>query len=193
MQDVDRTIISQYSNAPTLRQMIINMNGYFDPAANLDMFYDLIWNVSTAVGYGLDVWGRIVGIPSGRILQVATGKFLGFDEATTASADPFNQSPLYSGQPTTSNFALSDAAFRLLIYAKALANICDGSIPAINQVLLILFPGRGNCYVTDGEDMTMTYTFASFTPPLTPVEVAIVQGAGILPRPVGVSATLVQI
>lgn len=186
MLDVDATIISQYSSAPTLVSLIHSFNDWIDPRVNIDAFYDLIWNVDTAQGVGLDIWGRIVGV--GRVLNVAVGKYLGFEEATNVSADPFNQSPFWSGGPTTTNYPLSDAAFRLLIFAKAMANITDGSIPSINHILLTLFPGRGNCYVTDGRDMTMTYTF-DFA--LEPFEVAIVQGSGVLPKPVGVFATVV--
>jgi Protein of unknown function (DUF2612) len=192
VQDVEQTIISQYSTSPTLVQLIENFNGYVDPNANLDQFYDLIWNVDTAEGYGLDVWGRIVGV--GRVLQVASGIYFGFAEAgDVTSESPLNSAgPFYSGGATTGSFALSDDAFRLLIYAKALSNISNGSMPAINQVLLNLFPGRGNCYVTDGMNMSMTYTF-HFSPGLTPVEFAVVSQSGILPKPVGVSATVVQI
>jgi hypothetical protein len=76
----------------------------------------------------------------------------------------------------------------VLILAKALANISSCSAPAVNKVLQLLFPGRGVCYATDGLDMTMTYTFLFA---LTPVEAAIVDQSGVLPRPAGVSATVV--
>lgn len=187
MQNFDRTIISQYGTSPTLNQLIANVNGYIDPTANIDAFYDLIWNVDTAQGVGLDIWGRIVGV--GRVLQVASGVYFGFAEADDNVETPFNQAPFYSGSPTTGNFALTDDAYRVLIFAKALSNISDGSIPSINQVMMNLFPGRGNCYVTDGQNMSMTY---HFTFSLTPVEAAIVSQSGILPKPVGVSATVVQ-
>lgn len=180
------TLISQYANSPVLLQLISNMDDNIAPGANLNAFYNLVWNVDTAQGYGLDVWGRIVGI--GRVLQVsAPTSWFGFKEATDAAG--FNQAPFSSGTALTSNFALSDAAFRTLILAKALANICDGSIKAINQILINLFAGLGNCYVTDGLDMTMTYTF-SF--PLTPVQLAIVSNSGVLPKPAGVSVTVVH-
>jgi hypothetical protein len=192
MENFSATIISQYANSPAIFQLISSMNDYIDPSADIDKFYDLLWNVDTAEGYGLDVWGRIVGV--GRILQVASGIYFGFAEAADVTSEaPFNSGgPFYSGGATTGNFEISDDAYRVLIFAKALANICDGSIPATNQVLLNLFPGRGNAYVTDGGDMTMTYTFA-FTPILTPVEFAIVAQSGVLPRPAGVAATVVQI
>jgi hypothetical protein len=146
----------------------------------------MVWNVETAQGYGLDVWGRIVGVQ--RVLDVQASEVFGFKEALPG-ASTFGEGVFYSGGPTSGNLALSDSAFRQLIYAKAAANICDGSIPAINRVLMLLFPGRGDCYVTDGLDMTMTYTFTFV---LTAVERAIVLLSGALPRPAGVSATVVE-
>jgi hypothetical protein len=181
------TIISQFANSPILTQLIANMDSYLDQTANLDAFYDLIFNVATAQGYGLDVWGKIVNVS--RTLDVPGSlQYFGFDEAGIG-ANPFNTQPFFSGQQLTSNFILSDSAYRVLIFAKALANICDGSIPAINQILLRLFPNRGNCFVTDGLDMTMTYTFRFV---LTQVELAIVAQSGALPKPTGVSATVVS-
>ena len=180
------TIISQYSNSEILCHLIVNFAQYVDQTANMDAFFDLVWNVDTAQGYGLDVWGRIVGVS--RTLQVPTGSYFGFSGPSGESGDPFNISVFYSGATLTSNYLLSDDAFRLLILAKALANISDGSIPSINQLLLNLFPGRGNCYVTDDGSMAMTYTFEF---ELTPVETSIVYQSGVLPKPVGVSATVV--
>jgi len=188
MQNVERTIISQYSNSPTIRALIAQWNDAIDPSAWIDSFYNNIWNVDTAQGIGLDIWGRIVGV--GRILQIASAKFFGFDEATTLSADPFNQSPFYGGQQITSAYILSDSGYRTLIYAKALANISDNSVPSINRILMTLFSGRGNAYVIDNLDMTMAYAF-SFTP--TPVETSIIQQSGVLPRPSGVQATMVLV
>jgi hypothetical protein len=181
------TIISQYANSPSLVQIIFNLCGYLDPTALFDQFFSLIWNLDTAQGYGLDVWGRIVGV--NRVIAVPTGDYFGFAEAGDDSEQPFNSAPFYSGQPSTENYPLSDDAFRTLIYAKALANISNGSSASINQILLMMLPGLGNAYVTDGLNMTMTYTF-DFT--LTPLQYAIVVTSGVLPKPAGVALTIVQ-
>jgi hypothetical protein len=190
MQDVDRTIISQYATSPTIVTLIESWNEVIDPSVDLDAFYNMIWDLDTAQGYGLDVWGRIVGV--GRVLQVASGTYFGFAEAgDTVVQSPFNSGgPFYSGGATTGNFSLVDDGFRVLIIAKALANITNGSIPALNQILLTLFPGRGNCYVVDNNDMSMIYNF-NFV--LTPVEAAIVENSGVLPKPVGVSISVVTL
>lgn len=189
--DVWETVISQYANSPILMQMILNFDSYLDQTQNLDNFIDFMRDISSAVGYGLDVWGTTVGVT--RTLHVVgTQKYFGFEEATTISADDFGpggQSPFYSGIPLTSNFQLSDDAFRLLILAKALSNISSGSIDSINQILVSLFPNRGNAFATDGLNMTGTYTFNFI---LTPVELAIVEQSGVLPKSTGVSFTVVQ-
>lgn len=185
--NVWKTIISQYANSPILTRLIENMFSYLDQTENFQNFFDFIMNVDTAQGYGLDVWGRIVDVS--RTLTVAGDEFFGFEEAGIG-AEPFNQSPFFSGQQIADNFVLSDTAYRTLIFAKALANICDGSIPAINQILLNLFPARGNCYVVDGLDMTMEFKF-DFA--LTAVELAIISQSGALPKSTGVSLTVVSL
>lgn len=186
-----QTVIRQYSNSPILDGIINAFASAMDPTELFDELFDNMWNVITAQGYGLDCWGRIVGVT--RTLQIpasVTNQFFGFQEANDPSHfTGFGQAPFFSGQQLTSSITLSDADFRTLILAKAASNICDGSIPAINAVLLSLFPNRGACYVTDPGGMQMTYTF-DFV--LTPVELAIVEQSGVLPKPVGVSATVVQ-
>jgi hypothetical protein len=189
------TVISQYNQSPTMRTLLYAMNQWFDPRANIDDFYNFIWNVATAEGYGLDVWGRIVAVD--RVLKVQpTDPWFGFDEATVVSAWPFNTADaapppqrggiFYNGEPLTGNYPLSDEGFRVLVMAKAAFNIINGTIPAINQLLLNLFPGRGNVYVVDNRDMSMTYVF-HFIP--NAVEAAIISQSGVLPRPTGVSVT----
>ncbi len=55
---VARTLISQYADSPTLVQLINNMDDYINPDADFDAFYDFVWNVETAQGFGLDIWGQ---------------------------------------------------------------------------------------------------------------------------------------
>lgn len=179
------TVISQFASSPALISLIESFDGALDQTENFDSFFDMIWNVNTAQGVGLDIWGRIVGVS--RILQISVpSTYLGFEEALPGS-NPFNQAPFFSGQQLTTNFALTDPAFRILIFAKALANISDGSIKSINALLRALFPGRGTAYVADGLNMTLTYTFDFI---LSPVELAIVEQSGVLPKSTGVSSSV---
>jgi hypothetical protein len=188
VQDFQQTVISQYANSPRILALISSFNAAVDPSANIDAFYNNVWNIETAQGYGLDVLGRIVGVS--RIVTLTASGFLGLKGPDgTASGVPFGAGPFYDGSAITSNYALNDASFRTLILAKAYSNICNGSIIAINQILLTIFEGLGDCYCTDGRNMTMTFTF---TFKLTNVQQAIVLQTGVLPRPCGVSFTIVQ-
>lgn len=129
MKNVEQTIISQYGNSAAICALIQNMNEYIDPCADIDGFFDTVWNVETAVGFGLDIWGRIVGLPTGRYIYT---------------------------EPVT---VLNDDQFRALILIKALSNISITSSATFNQMLNNFFAGRGRCYVSDQGSMQMRYTF----------------------------------
>ena len=184
MQNVQQTVLSQYACAPSLNALIAAWNQAFDPATLIETWYQKIWNLETTQGYGLDVWGRIVGVQ--RILSITSDTFIGFEEAEELTEEGFNTAPWYSGTVSTGNYRLSDDGFRQLICAKAMANITDGSITSLNAILMTLFAGQGDAWVSDNGGMSMTYTFG-FVP--SAVQISIIQNSGVLPRPAGVRVT----
>ncbi len=167
------------------------MDQYIDPQADLDAFFNFVWNVDTAQFWGLDIWGRIVGVSRNLQINAPVVNF-GFQDGlsgTNADYAPFGQAPFYNGPPATNTYTLSDDAYRVLILAKALANISATTSPALNQLLQNLFPGRGRCYVNDLGHMQMRYTFEFY---LKPYEVAIVTSSGVLPHPAAVQVFVMQ-
>lgn len=181
MINVEQTIISQYANSATIVGLIGGFNECIDPRADIQAFFDFVWNVETAQGFGLDIWGKIVGI--GREMPIpADIDYFGFD-VVGGEYTPMNEAPMYNGDPETAIFSLTDDAYRKLILAKALSNISRCTVPAINLLLNKIFPGRGPCYVADTGNMRMHYTFEFF---LLPFERVIVDQLGVLPRPAGV-------
>lgn len=213
MENVEQTIISQYANSPTLVQLIQNMNQYIDQTANFQAFYDYVWNVNTAQGFGLDVWGRIVGIE--RQLEVVSPQvYFGFAEAFQGitgaqNSQPFNQAPFYNGKAVTNTFTLGDAAYRQLILAKALANISNLTAPSLNALISKVFsflPQQGDilgvgklpftlyapaqrAYVQDTGGMQYRVVF-EFYP--TALQLAIILNSGVFPRPAGVRLQVVE-
>lgn len=186
MIDVEQTIISQYANSPTIVQLVRNMNEYIDPRTDFDTFYDFVWNVDTAQGFGLDIWGRIVNISRNLLIPIDP-QYFGFSQGV--GTFPFDEAPFYDGTPpATQTYALSDDAYRQLILVKALANISSTNAPSLNQLLQNLFVNRGRCYVNDLGGMQLRYTFEF---ELTPYEFAILTQSGALPRPAGVGAILI--
>lgn len=190
MIDVERTIVSQYSNSPTLVRLVTDMNQYVDQRANFDAFFDLVWNVDTAVGFGLDIWGRIVGV--GRLLRLPSNDpIFGYSNSDVPPDwQPFGQGVFFPGDQATQAFLLPDDAYRTLILTKALSNIVATNAASLNQLLRNLFPGRGKCYVQDLGNMAMRFIF-EFA--LSNTEYAILTQSGALPHPAGVAYSVVVI
>ena len=187
MINVEQTIISQYGNSAAITQLIHGMNDCIDPATNFDDFYNFVWNVDTAQGFGLDIWGKIIGV--GRYLKTTgTDPLLGFNEATDFY--PFDDGTWYDSSNATNTYRLADDAYRTLILAKALRNISRSDAKTANNLLQNLFAGRGRCYVNDLGGMEMRYTFEF---QLTDYEFAIITQSGVMPRPAGVMAYILQV
>jgi len=152
MRNWPQTVISQYADSPRLLALLESIDDWISPDADLEAFYEFIWNIRReggAEGYGLDVWGRIVNVS--RVVSLTTfGESFGFNRAGDRTG--FDQANFYAAERATTNFTLTDEVYRLLIFARAALNLTDCSIPAINAILMNLFPNRGNAYVTDGRN-----------------------------------------
>jgi len=81
MNNYTDTIASQYGNSPTILSLIESFNAAVDPSLDVDNFMTHVWQVSTAQGFGLDIWGRIVGVS--RIIPT--------NPATVLTDDQFRQ------------------------------------------------------------------------------------------------------
>jgi beta-lactam-binding protein with PASTA domain len=197
--DWTTTVISQYANSPSLLLLCQSIADNLDQTVNFANFYAFVWNVYTAQGFGLDIWGRIVNVS--RYLQIPTGAlYVGFQDGTGGAPDPdpggsYDVQPFsasgtwYTPQSATQTYELEDEPYRQLILAKALANISRSTVPVFNQILQRLFPGRGNPYVVNNGAMNFKYVF-DFV--LTPIELAILNQSGVLPVPPGVSFTIIE-
>lgn len=188
--NIDETVISQYSNSDTILRLVHNMAEYVDQRVNMNNFYNLVWNVDTAVGFGLDIWGNIVGVS--RLLRLPSDDpIFGYINADDPPDwFPFNEGIFNPGDQATQAYLLPDDAFRTLILTKALANIVATNAASLNQLLKNLFPGRGKAYVQDLGGMAMSFVF-EFT--LTSTEYAILTQSGALPHPAGVAYSVVVV
>lgn len=176
----------QYQSSPVLSQLVDYIYQHYDFQGTVDDFYSKVVDLDTAQGFGLDVWGRIVGV--GRYITTeSTSKFFGF-QTTNDSFAPFGQAPFYDGKRATVTYRMGDYAYRKLIMVKAMSNIVRPNAPTINQMLQYLFDGK-RCYVLDLGDMAMRYVFAFY---LKPYEKTIVY-SDLLPRPAGVRVEIVEI
>lgn len=135
MENWQSTLIRQYFNSPRINRILDNFNANVDCSEFFDQFIDNIWDVRTATGYGLDVWGRIVGV--GRNLSIpGCGICAGLQAAETLS--------------------LNDNDFRQLILGAAGSNLWDGTTAGAEKVIDNLLPEGGWSVIDDHHDKTMT-------------------------------------
>jgi Protein of unknown function (DUF2612) len=178
MDNPEQTLLAQYANSPTISALVGYGNDWIDPQSSIDAFVSRVWDIKTAKGFGLDLWGKIVGVS--RVLNVPGNyKFFGFENSDD---NPFGQEPFYADSSANS-FSLTDDAYRRLIMAKAMANISTGTCQNINKLLQYLFKDVGTAYVLDLLDMRMRYVFEG---DLSAADAAIISNSGVLPRPAGV-------
>lgn len=203
--NVAPTLISQYANSPTIRRMVAVLGDYFDINSSLiATFYRDVFNLATASGWGLDVWGRILNFPRQLNAPGATPIFGDRASTVTSPADyaawaagiqsqpsqdfmPFNVAPMSDGGTATAVYTLPDDVYRRLLQIRARALICDCSIASIN-VLLRLFAGsNGRAYVTSNGNETCTYRFEWV---LSALEYAVLTQTDLIPQPAGVTVTI---
>lgn len=140
--DISPTIQSQYACSPKIMALAQGFADLIDPEADLQLFYDKVFNIDTAQGVGLDIWGRIIGLPRTAEMVTKHGvKYFGFDSKAAPNATGFDNDPFYHGAEQV-KFELSDEAYRLFLKTKAMANISTGSLADLNRMLQELLPGR---------------------------------------------------
>lgn len=175
----DQTIQSQYSASPALTRIIAGMEKLISPQADIQLFYDTIFNVATAQGVGLDWWGRIVGVSRQMNVEQLNDVF-GFDGSNLA---PWNEGVFYTKENSLGVYNMSDDAFRELILWKALANIATADIATLNTLLQKLFPDK-IIFALETGVMQIRITSAS---ELEPYQRSILRTYGIFMKAAGVA------
>lgn len=186
------TILTQYSASQRLLSIIETFNQAISLDEFTDEFITKVWDLTTNETFGLDIWGKIVGIGRYITAPVDSDSF-GFSEADSEAPGyplPFNDFPFYAGVQETAYVRLSDDAYRTLILCKAFSNISIATISDINKFLSILFAGRGRAYCVNYRDMTIGITF-EFA--LAPYEQLLLSRYDVIPVPGGVQLNINQI
>lgn len=187
-QYLSQTVQKQYSNSPTLLGLLEAFDEWVDPTAFRDEFLSYVWDLSTAQGFGLDIWGRILGRSRYVRVTQSPGFNFGFDIGATPGTPwkPWNVAPFFNDAASGAyTFPLQDDYYRKLLFVKAAANIAACNAPALNFLMRQMFGDRGKCYV--GYDvntpMHIGYHFEFFP---TAVEKTIIE-SGIFPVPAGMT------
>lgn len=181
-EDKPETLQSQYSTSNNIKNFV-NIFEIVLPNEAIELFYKSIFDIDTAKGVGLDIWGRIIGID--REIVVEESNFFGFDGSDMDGFD----NDAFSYPNATNTFKMEDDAYRqYLLLTKAFANISDATAPTINYILGQLFQNK-KAYVLPISIMQIRFVF-EFS--LTELEQSIFN-LGLLTRGAGVGYEYYQI
>ena len=145
---IDATVQSQYAASPHIRALVDAFWKALNPENDINEIYEKMVDPDTAVGFGLDVWGRIVAIGREYIAIDENAKYLGFKPPAGVAnprLDSLNNAPFY--RPIDGKVRLADNAYRTYIFIKAMINIGTGTLASINDMLAFMFPGTKICCI----------------------------------------------
>ena len=168
---------SQYSASEIIKSLVDVQFDALDPMPDISLFFHEVFNVDTARGMGLDVWGRIVALP--RTLYFIDENIFGFN---LSGLQPFNRAPFSNDNALVAQI-LEDNIYYPMIMAKAWVNISPVDGASINAALKLFFPGLRS-YVAETGVMHIRYVIEGTLEPwqrgiLRSVDVRL-RGAGVM-------------
>ena len=166
MEKIEKTILSQYACSTSLLTIIEAWNQCLDPVGLINNWYSWLWNIDTARGYGLDVWGRIVGATRNLTIP-GYGICYGVEESETLS--------------------LTDDEFRSVILGAASSNIWDGSTEGAAQTVNRTLPSGGWTIIDDHYDETISLIIGGTSVPAYAQAAIISDVVNIRPAGVGIN------
>ena len=158
-----KEIYHQYANSTKMVKFIDKSAVVLGASGDLSNFYQTVFNIDTAVGFGLDIWGSILNIPRSLLI-------------TLNNVDQ--------------QYTMSDDEYRLILKLACAKNISDATCASIYQSLSLIFSNYGNIYVSDLGSMHLRYSFEFLLPNTM---YAILSATGVIPKPAGVNVELYEI
>lgn len=162
--------ISQYANSEKYTGLFNNLCYMFSNTQTISDWYNVVFNLNTAEGYGLDIWGKILN--QGRQFSYNNN---GTMEYVYLGGEQTIDGITYSAEQM-------EETYRLVLFLKALSNISGCTIASLNELLGFYFQDRGRVYVLEYGVMEIRYVFQFY---VTKFEKAIFTSS-VMPKPTGV-------
>ena len=165
-------MISQYANSPKFVSLVTGLRAIFDISGTLEDWYNFVFNLKTASGFGLDIWGGILN--QDRYLTY-------FNDDTNKTEKVF-----LKGEQTIDGVLYTaeqiESLYRLVLFLRAMSYISNSSIAKLNELLRFYFQDRGLAYVLEYGTMKIRFVFQFF---VNKLEKSIFESE-IMPKPTGV-------
>ena len=136
-------MIGQYANSPVLVSLDNGLKELFNDSPFVVNWYNAVFNMNTATGYGLDIWGKILN---------RNREFI------------YNGTEYYlQGEQTIGGVHFSEEEmenlYRLVLQITAMRYIGNASIYSINNILQTIFKDYGLAYCIEYGTMKIRYVF----------------------------------
>lgn len=180
--DVMKAILWQYNDAEKY-QAILQAKQDWQEANNVGFSIDWIadvFDIRTANEFGLSVWSIILDIPI--IIQAQQPSEVDIVFGMNEDDDGNFENSNFKPDGFTPQILGVDEA-RQVIMLRYFQLTSNGTVSQINGALYYLYKDKGDAYVIDNYDMTMTYIFGFA---LSSSLMYIFNNYDVLPRPAGV-------
>jgi len=164
--------LSQYANSPRFIDLYNNICGLFNNSKTLEDWFNVVYNLKTASGFGLDIWGTILN----------QGRQFSYEENGVV------ENIFLGGEQTIDGITYSaeymEEMYRMVLFLRALGYITNCTLASLNNLLQYYFADKGRVYVINYGTMEIRYVFEFYASKL---EKAIFT-TDVLPKPTGVLA-----
>ena len=167
-------MISQYANSPKFVELVNGLTGMFNNAKLIKDWFDIVYNLKTAKGFGLDIWGKILN---------QDRNFTYINENTGVKTDYYLKGDMtIDGTSFTADQI--EETYRTVLFMKALSCITNATEKSLNELLQFYFNGR-RVYVIQYGTMKIRYVFEI---PVNKLEKSIFK-SDVMPKPTGVGVS----
>lgn len=167
-------MISQYANSPKFVALVNSLRGVFNNAKLISDWFNIVYNIKTAKGFGLDIWGKILN----------QGRNFTYTNQTTGVQTNYYLEGELTVDGTVFSAEEIEEIYRKVLFMKAMSLITNATEKSLNELLQFYFEGR-RVYVIQYDTMKLRYVFEV---PVNKLEKSIFT-SGLLPKPTGVGAT----
>lgn len=186
--DVLQSILWQYDAAEKIQTLIQKKQDWYDAQHTQfwEQWYTNVFDLSTAVAFGLSVWSIILGVPYFIQIGEDPGPIFGFNEVPLINDNMNFGNGNFS--PLSGQIILNVEDQRLLLQVRYYQLISRGSRTQTNEFLNTLFnnpdgPYQGGAWMIDSLNMTIDYVFNC---PISDSLLNVFKLYDVLPRPSGV-------
>jgi len=165
-------MISQYANSPKFVSLVNGLTGLFSNSKLISDWFNVVYNIKTAKGFGLDIWGKILN--QGR-------NFTYTNEKTGVKTYYYLKGEMTIDGTIFSSDEIENT-YRTVLIMKALSNITNATAKSLNDLLQFYFQDRGKMYVIKYDTMKIRYVFEFY---VNKLEKSIFT-SNVMPKPTGV-------